>query len=146
MERYYDLIDQRKKNIEPPQLSKEEIERQDALMAARLLKSSLRGPVTRGHKKSKSKKEKSDKPKRSSTNNAFNRDWYLSVDLQNVLGTALLPRPQIVKQLWVYIKDKKLQNPQDGRQILCDDKLEKVFKKSMYIFHISFPIIFQLNY
>jgi upstream activation factor subunit UAF30 len=38
-----------------------------------------------------------------------------------------LSRPQVVKQLWVYIKDRELQNPDNRREILCDPSLKAVF-------------------
>ncbi len=40
-----------------------------------------------------------------------------------------LSRPQVVKKLWDYIKGHELQDPSDKRQILCDDKLQAVFKQ-----------------
>lgn len=128
------MIDKRKNKVEP-ELSKEEIERQDALMAARLLKSNLKGPVTRGGNKKPPRKkiQKEEKKKRKpTTNNPFNQEMYLSSEVQNLVGVDTLSRPQLVKQIWAYIKDNNLQNPQDGRQIICDDKLYKVFKKSMF--------------
>jgi upstream activation factor subunit UAF30 len=42
-----------------------------------------------------------------------------------VLETNQLSRPQVVKQLWVYIKSQGLQ---DKKIIKCDEKLQKVFK------------------
>lgn len=128
------MIDKRKNNVEP-ELTKEELERQDALMAARLLKSNLKGPVTRGGNKkplSRKKVQKEGKKKRKpTTNNPFNQEMYLSQEVQNLLGVDSLSRPKLVKQIWAYIKDNNLQNPQDGRQVICDDRLYKVFKKSM---------------
>lgn len=127
------MIDKRKNNVEP-ELTKEELERQDALMAARLLKSNLKGPVTRGGNKKpppRKKAQKEEKKKRKpTTNNPFNQEMYLSQEVQNLLGVDSLSRPQLVKQIWAYIKDNNLQNPQDGRQVICDDRLYKVFKKS----------------
>ena len=38
-----------------------------------------------------------------------------------------LSRPQAVKHIWVYIKEKDLQNPADKREIICDDKMKKIF-------------------
>jgi len=38
-----------------------------------------------------------------------------------------LSRPQVVKHLWVYIKDRELQNPDNRREILCDPRLKAVF-------------------
>lgn len=45
-----------------------------------------------------------------------------------MLGVQSLPRPQVVKQLWIYIKDNGLQKPTNKKVIVCDEKLQKVFK------------------
>ncbi|KAF6760306.1 hypothetical protein DFP72DRAFT_883785 [Ephemerocybe angulata] len=47
--------------------------------------------------------------------------------LAAVLETPMLARPQVVKQLWVYIKGNELQNPNNKREIMCDTKLKAVF-------------------
>lgn len=52
--------------------------------------------------------------------------WRLSEDLSAVVETDVLPRPQVTKALWVYIKKHELQNPEDKREILCDDMLKKI--------------------
>ena len=44
-----------------------------------------------------------------------------------LLEVDRLSRPQVVKQLWVYIKDHELQNPSNKREILCDDRMRLVF-------------------
>ena len=44
-----------------------------------------------------------------------------------VIGVDRLSRPQVVKQLWAYIKDNDLQNPANKREILCDGNLRAVF-------------------
>jgi upstream activation factor subunit UAF30 len=54
----------------------------------------------------------------------------LSSQLQEVIGEEKCSRPRVVKLLWAYIKDRELQNPQDKRQINCDEKLAALFKKS----------------
>eukprot|EP00252_Welwitschia_mirabilis_P005363 TRINITY_DN15868_c0_g1_i1.p1 TRINITY_DN15868_c0_g1~~TRINITY_DN15868_c0_g1_i1.p1 ORF type:complete len:307 (+),score=80.65 TRINITY_DN15868_c0_g1_i1:335-1255(+) len=59
----------------------------------------------------------------------FTKLMALSSELQSLLGVNELPRPQVVKQIWVYIRANNLQDPQNKRKILCDDKLRKVFKK-----------------
>mgnify|MGYP006378681043 FL=1 len=46
------------------------------------------------------------------------------------MGTDILPRPQVVSKIWVYIREHELQNPNDKREILCDEKLQKVMKKT----------------
>lgn len=43
--------------------------------------------------------------------------------------TSKLPRTEVTKRIWVYIKENNLQNPNNKREILCDDKLEKIFKR-----------------
>ena len=44
-----------------------------------------------------------------------------------LLSVPTMSRPQVVKQLWVYIKGHELQNPANRREILCDDALRDVF-------------------
>lgn len=53
----------------------------------------------------------------------------LSEPLAALLDTPSLSRPQTVKQIWVYVKARELQDPSDKRQIRCDDKLRAVFKQ-----------------
>jgi upstream activation factor subunit UAF30 len=40
-----------------------------------------------------------------------------------------LPRTEVIKRIWMHIKDNSLQNPNNKKEILCDDKLEKIFKR-----------------
>lgn len=47
--------------------------------------------------------------------------------LGDVVQAPKLSRPQVVKQLWVYIKENELQNPSNKREIICDTKLKAVF-------------------
>ena len=51
----------------------------------------------------------------------------LSADLEAVVGKGPLPRSQVVKKLWEYIKKNDLQNPANKRNILADEKLKKIF-------------------
>lgn len=51
----------------------------------------------------------------------------LSADLEAVVGKGPLPRSEVVKKLWEYIKKHDLQNPKNKRNILADDKLKAVF-------------------
>jgi upstream activation factor subunit UAF30 len=44
-------------------------------------------------------------------------------------GAAPLPRGEVVSKVWGYIKSNNLQNPEDRREILADDKLREVFGK-----------------
>jgi len=51
---------------------------------------------------------------------------HLSDDLSKVVGSSEMSRPQVLKNIWVYIRSNNLQNPDDKREILCDDKMAKV--------------------
>ncbi len=51
----------------------------------------------------------------------------LSSDLEAVVGKGPMPRSEVVKKLWEYIKKNDLQNPKNKRNIMADDKLKKVF-------------------
>ncbi|KAK3348242.1 SWIB/MDM2 domain-containing protein [Neurospora tetraspora] len=60
----------------------------------------------------------------------FQKPFNLSYPLQEVCGEAQLSRPQVVKKLWEHIKANELQDPSDKRQIICDEKLQAVFKQN----------------
>ena len=53
-----------------------------------------------------------------------------SQELAAVVGSDPLPRPEVVSKVWDYIKKNNLQNPSNKREIMADDKLEKVFGKN----------------
>jgi chromatin remodeling complex protein RSC6 len=50
-----------------------------------------------------------------------------SNELAAVVGSAPLPRTEVVSKVWEYIKKHKLQNPQNKREIMADEKLQAVF-------------------
>lgn len=60
----------------------------------------------------------------------FQKPFNLSAPLAEVCGEPTLSRPQVVKKLWEHIKGNNLQDPADKRQILCDEKMQAVFKQS----------------
>ncbi|HEY4501342.1 MAG TPA: SWIB/MDM2 domain-containing protein [Candidatus Paceibacterota bacterium] len=60
-------------------------------------------------------------------NSALSKPLNLSSELEAVVGKGPLPRTEVVKQLWVYIKKNNLQNPANKRNILADEKLKAVF-------------------
>ena len=51
----------------------------------------------------------------------------LSEELEAVVGKGPMPRSEVVKGLWVYIKKHDLQDPKNKRNIIADDKLKEVF-------------------
>ncbi|MBB3764136.1 SWIB/MDM2 domain-containing protein [Sphingomicrobium lutaoense] len=50
-----------------------------------------------------------------------------SPELAAIVGPNPLPRSEVVSKVWAHIKANNLQNPQNKREILADDKLQKVF-------------------
>lgn len=51
----------------------------------------------------------------------------LSPELEAVVGNGPMPRSDVVKKIWVYIKSHNLQDSKDKRMINTDEKLKKVF-------------------
>jgi chromatin remodeling complex protein RSC6 len=50
-----------------------------------------------------------------------------SPELAAITGSDPLPRSQVVSKMWDYIRTNKLQNPDNKREIVADDKLRKIF-------------------
>ena len=50
-----------------------------------------------------------------------------SASLGEVVGTKPLPRTEVTKKLWAYIKKNKLQDQKNRRMIKSDDALKAVF-------------------
>ena len=53
-----------------------------------------------------------------------------STFLAAVIGDKPVPRTEVIKQLWVYIKKFKLQDAVNKRMINADEKLKAVFGKA----------------
>ena len=60
-------------------------------------------------------------------NSAFMKPLTVSEDLAKVVGKGPMPRSEVVKKLWVYIKGKNLQDPKNKRNIVADANLKAVF-------------------
>ena len=52
-----------------------------------------------------------------------------SEKLAAIVGAAPIPRTEVTKKLWAYIKKNKLQDSKNKRNINADDKLRPIFKK-----------------
>jgi upstream activation factor subunit UAF30 len=63
-------------------------------------------------------------------NAAFMKPLTPSAALSAIVGSKPLPRTEVVKKLWEYIKKAGLQDPVNKRQINADDKLKEVFGKA----------------
>ena len=58
---------------------------------------------------------------------AFMKPMTPSPALSNVVGTTPIPRTEVTKKLWAYIKRKGLQDAKNRRQINADENLKPVF-------------------
>ncbi len=62
----------------------------------------------------------------------------LSEELTAVVGKGPLPRTEVTKKLWAYIRKNNRQDPTNRRNIIADEKLEKVFgKKKVNMFEMT---------
>ena len=112
-------------------------------MAAKKKGGAKKGGAKRGAKKggakkssarkSSAKKSSRKKAKRSGAkrtpNAAFMKPMQPSDQLSSVVGGSPMPRTEITKKLWQYIKRKNLQDPKNRRMINADENLRPIFKK-----------------
>ncbi|MGZ3803102.1 MAG: SWIB/MDM2 domain-containing protein [Pseudobdellovibrionaceae bacterium] len=85
-------------------------------------------------KKAAPKAAKAPKAKKAASkrkpNPAFMRPLTPSTTLAAVVGANPLPRTEVVKKLWAYIKKNNLQDAKNKRNINADDKLKPIFGKN----------------
>ena len=62
-------------------------------------------------------------------NSAFMKALTPSPELAAIVGTQPLPRTEVTKRIWDYIKARNLQNPANKRNVLCDEQLKAVMGK-----------------
>lgn len=71
-------------------------------------------------------------------NPALLKPLNLSPELEAVVGPGPMPRSQVVKKMWEYIKKHDLQNPANKRNIFADDLLMPLFgKKEVTMFEMT---------
>lgn len=90
----------------------------------------------------KPKKKAAAKPKAASKrkpNAAFMRPVTIGAVLQPIVGSKPIPRTEVVKKVWEYIKKNKLQDAKERRNINADENLKKVFggKKTVSMFEMT---------
>jgi upstream activation factor subunit UAF30 len=73
--------------------------------------------------------------------NALQTPLQPSEELAAIIGSRRLSRGQAVSKVWDYIRSHNLQNPENRREILADDKLRKVFgKDKVTMFEMNKPL------
>jgi len=97
-----------------------------AVKLGELSENSKKKKKDNAERRKRKKEEKENKKKGKKRRVGTQAPFRLSEDLAAIVGTDILPRPQVTQALWVYIKRHDLQNPEDKREIMCDDMLKKV--------------------
>ena len=83
-------------------------------------------------------KSKADGGAKKSGGSALQKPVTPSKELAAVVGAEPMPRTEVVKKVWDYIKANNLQNEKDRRAIDADANLEKVFgKKQVTMFEMT---------
>jgi chromatin remodeling complex protein RSC6 len=80
-------------------------------------------------KKKKATKKAAKKKTGARKSGLTQQTYSLSSELQAIVGSSKLTRPQIVKKLWAYIKAHKCQDTKNKRMICPDKKLSEVIGK-----------------
>ena len=72
-------------------------------------------------------------------NAAFMKPLNPSKELAEIVGSSALPRTEVMKKVWAYIKKNNLQDTKNKRAINADDKLKAVFggKKQVTMFEMT---------
>ncbi len=94
--------------------------------AKKAVKKAAKKAVKKVVKKAATKKPAAKKTKRK-PNAAFMAPLTLSAELSEVVGSKPLPRTEIIKKMWDYIKKNNLQDKKNRRLINADAKLKVVF-------------------
>ena len=85
------------------------------------------------------KPAKKAKGKGGAANSAFMKPMQPSASLAKVVGDSPIPRSEITKRVWAYIKKKGLQDAKDRRSINADDVLGPVLdgRKKVTMFELT---------
>lgn len=93
---------------------------------------------TAARKTTAKKKKKTGGAKRK-PNPAFMKPMQPSEELSQVVGSSPMPRTEVTKKLWAYIKRKGLQDAKERRMINADENLKPIFggKKQVSMFDMT---------
>ena len=77
--------------------------------------------------------------KKRKPNAAFMKPMHPDATLAAVIGSSAMPRTEVTKKIWAYIKRNGLQDSKNRRNINADDKLKEVFggKKQVSMFEMT---------
>ena len=90
-------------------------------------KSSARKSSRKAARKGGRKTRRKSSGKKRTPNAAFMKPMQPSSDLSSVVGGSPMPRTEVTKKLWQYIKRKGLQDSKNRRMINADENLRPIF-------------------
>jgi chromatin remodeling complex protein RSC6 len=90
-------------------------------------KSSSRKGAKKGATRKKSATKRKSSGKKRTPNAAFMRPMTISSQLAPIVGSSAIPRTEVTKKLWQYIKRKGLQDSKNRRMINADENLRPIF-------------------
>ncbi|HJP59464.1 MAG TPA: SWIB/MDM2 domain-containing protein [Gemmatimonadaceae bacterium] len=93
-------------------------------------KSSSRGRKSSARKSGGRKSRRKSSGRKRTPNAAFMKPMQPSSDLAAVVGSGAMPRTEVTKKLWGYIKRKGLQDSKNRRMINADENLRPIFGRS----------------
>jgi len=107
--------------------------------ARKAAKKAAKRPAAKKAPAKKAAKKAKAPAKKRTPNASFMRPMTPSAQLGLVVGTAAIPRSEVTKRVWNYIKSKGLQDKANKRMINADDKLGPVFggKKQVSMFEMT---------
>jgi chromatin remodeling complex protein RSC6 len=102
-------------------------------------KSGAAKSASKGASKSASKSGATKTAAKRAPNPAFMKPMTPSPELSAVIGSTPMPRSEVAKKMWEYIKKNDLQDATNRRQINSDENLKKVFggKKNVTMFEMT---------
>ncbi|MBA4168703.1 MAG: hypothetical protein H0X41_14350 [Chitinophagaceae bacterium] len=102
-------------------------------------KKAAKAATKKAPKKAAAKKKASPKKSTRKPNAAFMAPLTVSPALAEVVGSKPLPRTEIIKKIWDYIKKNNLQDSKNRRMINADAKLKPVFgsKSQISMFELA---------
>lgn len=76
--------------------------------------------------------------KKKASTSTFMQPLQVSEELAAIVGKGPMPRTEVTKKLWAYIKKNECQDPKNKRNINPDEKLAKVLgKKAINMFEMT---------
>jgi chromatin remodeling complex protein RSC6 len=107
--------------------------------AAKRKAAAKKAPARKAAAKKKPAKKAAPKRAKRTPNPAFMKAMTPSGELAAVVGDRAMPRTEVTKKIWDYIKKNKLQDSANRRMINADDKLRPIFggKRQVSMFEMT---------